>query len=50
MDYTLPVLDGYDDEVGIVCGDEEDGDTGQCQWGSEVDDARPGLHARGRDS
>lgn len=45
MDYTLAVSARHDDEVGVVSGDEEDGNAGEGKRRSEVDDSRPGLHA-----
>lgn len=45
MHHTLAVSARHNDEVGVVGGDEKDGNAGQGQWRSQVDHARAGLHA-----
>ena len=45
----LAVSGGDEDEVGIVCGDEEDGDAGHGEGSSQINDPLPCLHPRAAD-
>ena len=49
LDDALASLDGYEDEVGVVGGDEEDGYSRKREGGRQVHHARARIHASAND-